>query len=299
MSSDPNNQLKNSNTADDEKQSGSILANVLPSRREARIIQRPPKEKYELINQDESETEDSNNNSNKKFSLKKVIKDAKKSPQEKKTGIISIVLAVLIAVFLITILIVFASDKQDNSIEHYLDKLRNQEITQCNVEAVNYFFKTYYDALSAGNTTIVEGLFDNPAKANITTEISKIVESYNNIKVYVTAGINENEIVAFVYNELKFKNINTLAPAVDVFYLTYNAADNSLKIKSDMYTDADIIKFINVAAQKDPVRSLLSETNEKLNSALESDKELKNLFIIMQSMTNQANGETQEETVAP
>lgn len=298
MSSSSNNQLHNFDNNDEEKKSVSILSNVLPSRRQARVIERPHKKQYELIEAQENETEN-NNSSNQDF-VKKARKDAKKIKKEKKTVIISIVLAVLIAFLLVIVLMVISGDKQDNSIEQYLDRLRKQEVVECDIEMVNYFFKTYYDALSAGNTTIVEGLFDNPSKANVTTEVSKIVESYKNIKVYVTAGIKDNEIVAFVYNELKFKNIDTLAPAVDVFYLSYNKTDNALKIVTDMYTNGDIIRFINVAAQKEPVRSLLIQTNENLDKALDSDKELKNLVIIMQSMTNQASNSNQEtETLAP
>ncbi len=226
---------------------------------------------------------------------KKILSNFKLGSKKNRTGIICICLAILIIILVVMLYLIFSKDEKGNSMAKYLDGMRTQEVVVSDLEQVNYFFKTYYDALAAGNTTVIEGLYDEPSKANITTEVSKIVESFDNIKVYVTKGLEDNEIVAFVYNELKFPNINTLAPCVDTFYLKYNAFDNSLKIVTNMYTDASIIKFVNVVAKKDPVRSLLSSTNENLNNALEADGELKNLYLIMQSMTdNNIDGETTE-----
>ncbi len=225
----------------------------------------------------------------------KKISNLKQFAIEKRIGITCIGIAVLIAILIIMIFLVFSKDDTDNSMAKYLDNMRTQEIIECDIEQVNFFFKSYYDALSEGNTTIIEGLYDDPSKANITTEVSEIVEKFDNIKVYVTKGLKDKELVAFVYNELKFPNIETLAPAVDTYYLSYNELNNSLKIITNMFTDPSIIKFINVVAKKEPVRSLLTNTNDKLNEALEADSQFKSLYLIMQSMTDNAEYKTPEE----
>lgn len=243
----------------------------------------------QLENPNEKSIDELNTNT---FNSKKAISNIKHVVKKNRAGIVCVGLAIVVAILVIMIFLVFSKDDKDNSMAKYLDTMRSQDVVECDIEQINFFFKAYYEALSGGNTTVLEGLYDDSSKVNITTEVSQIVESFNNIKVYVTKGLKDKEIVAFVYNELKFPNINTLAPAIDTYYLRYEPADNSLKIMASMYTDASIIKYINVVAKKDPVRSLLFDTNEKLNTALDSDKELKNLYLIMQSMTDNDESKT-------
>lgn len=203
---------------------------------------------------------------------------------------LTVILAtVLLLIIVLIVLFANGSTLSSRKNGNYMDRIRNQEIKVNDVAAIDDFFTAYYTALSSGNTTQLEGMFNDPSKANITTEISTIVSQYDNFKVYVTPGINESDIVAFVSNDIHFDNIDATAPSVDSFYLQYDKESSALKINADMYTDQDILKYMNLVSYREPVRSLLTDTNNRLSEALSGNKDLNNLYILMQSMTESAD----------
>lgn len=207
-----------------------------------------------------------------------------------------ILFAALLIIVLAVLIIRAASGASDNA--RYMDQIRNQEIKVNDVGMIDDLFNNYYTALASGNTTDLERLYDDPSKANITTEISTIVDNYDNLQIYTTPGIEDNTIVAFVYNDMHFANIDATAPSVDSFYLRYNPDTGSLKICSDMYTDPEILKYMNLVSYREPIRTLLSDTDAKLEEALASNKDLNNLYIIMQSMTEAAAVQPEGGTAA-
>ena len=232
----------------------------------------------------------------------------KKTPFGKKAAkwikehklVVSILITAILIVIVLIALIVVPSNNTAVENNNYMDQIRNQEIKVNDVDAIDDFFTNYYTALSSGNTTALESMFDDPTKVQITTEISTIVNKYDNIQVYVTPGINEGDIVAFVYNDIHFANIDAIAPSVDSFYLVYNEDEAALKICADMYTDQQILKYMNLVSYRDPIRTLLSDTNNSLSEALAGNKDLNNLYILMQSMAESADNTDMEikETTA-
>ena len=225
----------------------------------------------------------------------------KKEQEEKKpngkrirTIIFAVIAVLIIAGVAIGIVLCLQKEKKKDS-RNYMDQLRNQEIAVTEDEAINTFFRTYYDALSAGDTTILEDMFDDPSKANVSAAISTIVESYENLQVYTTEGLEDNSLAVFVANDVKFHNISTMAPSVDCFYLVKDTASGTYLVHSDMYDDPDIIRFLRLASYLQPIRTLMTDSNARLESALNSDKDLKNLYIVMQSMTDAVLDESAEE----
>lgn len=216
--------------------------------------------------------------------------EPKKAPKKKSSALSGKAIAILAAIAVVAAAIVFGifflcgKEKKDD--KNFMDQLRTQEITVCEIEPVNQFFNDYYTYLSAGNTTEMEKMFDNPEKASVSAGVSTIVEKYSDLQTYITKGIKENEYAVFVCNNVKFNNINTTAPSVDCFYITYSPESGSVKIDTKMYTDPDVVRFLTLVSYMEPIRSKLKETDEALNLALNSDKELKNLYIVMQSMTD-------------
>ncbi len=212
-------------------------------------------------------------------------KAAGKRPSFAKRHVKELLILVPMALIVVVVAIIALTPHTKKNKTNYMDQIRDQEIEESGSETINDFFSEYYKAMASGNTTILDAMFDEPSKAYVTTEVSQIVDGYDNLKVYVTKGINENSIVAFVYSDMHFANIDKTAPAVDSFYLNYYPEDGSLKINADMYTDEEILKYMNLVSYREPVRSLLDDTNKALDEALSSDKNLKNLYLLMQSMT--------------
>ena len=208
----------------------------------------------------------------------------------------AIIILLLLIIIVVVVLAAGRSPKKSARGGNYMDQIRNQEIKLNDVAAIDDFFINYYTAVSSGNMTDLESMFDDPTKANITTEVSTIVSQYDNFQVYVTPGIEENDIVAFVSYDIHFDNIDATAPSVDSFYLKYDQDQAALKICSDMYTDQEILKFMNLVSYREPIRSLLTDTNNRLSNALAGNKDLNNLYILMQSITESADYSEETET---
>ena len=279
------------NESSEKKDAGLSLGQPMPSRRATRHV-----EKIQILRniskeevQEPEKTDDIIKKEQSKDSKKKLLlpKITWKKPDKKMIlKIILGVVALLIVAAVVTGIIVFAKKEDHNGYSrNFMDQLRMQEIRLVEDEPANAFFRQYYDAMSAGDTTILEGMYDNPAKADVSAGVSTIVESYDNLAVYMTGGLEENEFVAFVYNDVKFNNINTLAPSVDCFYLVMGE-DGIYKICWDMYQNVDKIRFSRLASYMMPIRQLLADSDAALQNALSRDKDLKNLYIVMQSMTD-------------
>ncbi len=279
------------NDSSEKKEAGLSLGQPMPSRRATRhvekiqILKDTPKEiEQESEPPEKSMQEEPTEDSGKKLSLPKIT--WKKPDKKMILKIVLGVIALLIVAAVVTGIVVL-SRKEDNNgySRNFMDQLRMQEIRLVEDEPANSFFQQYYDAMCAGDTTILEGMYDNPAKADVSAGVSTIVESYDNLAVYMTGGLEKNEFVAFVYNDVKFNNINTLAPSVDCFYLVMGD-DGLYKICWDMNQNVDKIRFCRLASYMMPIRQLLSDSDAALQSALSQDKDLKNLYIVMQSMTD-------------
>ena len=221
--------------------------------------------------------------------MKDIFEKIAKFYREKAVPILVCVLAVLIVLLIFVLLLGGGKDSSAvTKYQQWMIQLKNKDIAECPYDCINDFFDEYYTALCEGDTTTLEALVDDTESSNITTELSSIVESYSNITVYVTPGINEDEVLAFVAYDINFVNIESEAPAVDSFYIKTDTETNSIYIMTEMYTDADINAFMYLASYREPIRSLLSDTEEELNSILESDSELRNIYIIMNAMSEES-----------
>ena len=230
--------------------------------------------------------------------VKKFFKKLKRIYHQKKLPILITTLAVLIVILVFVLLI--GPQEEEVTITKYqewMKQLRSKDIVVCQVDTINDFFDEYYEALSEGDTTTLESLYDDPLSANITTELSSIVESYSDLTVYVTPGINSGEVAVFVHYYINFVNIESATPAVDSFYIMMDTELNSVYILTSMYTDADINTFLYLASYRNPIRDLLSDTEDELNVILEEDSELRNIYIIMNAMAEE-DSDDETETVS-
>lgn len=282
--------VENQNNPEKKEQSLPV-GTAMPSRRASRHIERVQIENVKVQETVPEVLEDNLDDlpviEFEELSAEKKTPDKKKKTDGKKIRMIifAVIAAVIVVGVAVGIVLCLKKEKKQDS-RNYMDQLRYQEIAITEDETINAFFRAYYDALSAGDTTILEGMFDDPSKANVSAAISTIVERYDNLQVYSTEGIDENEYAVFVANDVKFHNINTTAPSVDCFYLIQNPNDGSFQICADMYEDTNIIRFLRLASYLQPIRTLMSDSDARLEAALESDKDLKNLYIVMQSMTD-------------
>ena len=201
------------------------------------------------------------------------------------------ILAMLIVVLAASIILGAGYEKDTSKqSENLMDLARKKNVIECDIDAINDFFEDFYSAQAEGNTTLMEGMYNNPEKANITAALSTIIDYYSDLKVYVTPGLKQNEVVCFVYNEIHFNNIATAAPSVDSFYIYMDTENNKVQILTSMYTDETVRNFMKLISIRNPVRSVLTAAQDGLYGALESNTDLRNLYVVMSSMTNSTNG---------
>ena len=202
--------------------------------------------------------------------------------------VLSIALAVLVVILAIVLLLGGGVEPAAKSDQRALmDKVRSKNVIKCHINSVNEMFETYYSALSVGDSQILDTLYDEPSKARYSISVSEIVDRYGEITVYVTPGLADNEMAAFVYNNIYFNNIKEAAPSVDSYYIKVDEENKKVQIITKMYSDEEINNFLTLISLREPVRSLLSSTEDSLYGILEKNSELRNLYVIMSTMTEQ------------
>ena len=198
-------------------------------------------------------------------------------------------LVILIALLIVAIIVQNPPAKKSSLSreQQLMEMVRSKNVIPCHISSINNFFFVYYGALASGDTSVLEDSYDNPKEAGISANISTMVNRISDIKVYVTPGLKKNEIAAFVKYNIYFKNISASAPSVDSFYISMNTSDSSIKIMTKMYTDSDVNELLSLISLREPIRSLLSDTENELNNILNTNTDLRNLYVVMSSMTDE------------
>lgn len=175
-----------------------------------------------------------------------------------------------------------------------MQQARSKNVIRCPIKSINNFFIVYYGAMSSGNTSVLEDAYDNPKLAGVSAAVGSIVEKYTDIKCYVTPGLKQGEVVAFVSYNIHFYNIDEPAPGVDSFYLKMDSVKDTIKIMTAMNSDPDINNFMLLLSYRNPVRTLMKDTQERLYNVLQENTDLRNLYVVMGSIKTEQPGTTEE-----
>lgn len=144
---------------------------------------------------------------------------------------------------------------------------------------ITKLINNYYDAKLECNTKKLETLLsdasDIPSKKHLKEDV-QFIEGYNKIKCYVKKGAQDGTYIVFVYNEIKFFNIKTPAPAVDQFYIITDK-DQSVKIFSGEL-DKQMQDYYHARIKDSDVKKLLDKTDKKSKKAKAKDKDLKTFW---------------------
>lgn len=163
-------------------------------------------------------------------------------------------------------------------------------------EDVNKLVKEYLTACKDGNMTAIEKVVSNGEELT-KEQVQKpyeYVENIQNIDCYTLKGAEEGSYIVYVYYELKFVNIDTLAPGLLQLYVS-TTSDNSLVILlSDL--DKSVENARNKALERTDVKELIATANSKLTEAANKDAKLKELITKFNSAEAQA---AKKATAAP
>ncbi len=226
-------------------------------------------------------------------------------------GVLFIVLVVVLAVF--SIHRKNADDKKetDSTVEAEIaDSLgtepipvpENAKLEQNAYEDINAFFNDYYDAVAEGDTDKMAEMgntLDEEDKAKIQVKAG-YTEDYENMSCYTKPGPEADSYIVFVYYEIKYKNIDSLAPGLSTFYLCKNS-DGSYYLKDIGSLPQNMKDYITEIANQSDVQNLLAEVDKLYATNTESDPTLAAFMDSLQTKSESAaakvrdNGGTAEE----
>lgn len=139
---------------------------------------------------------------------------------------------------------------------------------------VNNLINKYYQALADGDMDVVEqcrNYTENTEKIRLEKK-SQYIDSYQNIIVYTKKGMLENTYLAYVYYEVKFKDIETSAPALNSLYICPNEAGELYIYEGEI--DDNVSSFIKEMSTQDNVVELFNRVDVKCSEAIASDEAL-------------------------
>lgn len=147
------------------------------------------------------------------------------------------------------------------------------------MDIVNNLVVTYFDSLTSGDINTIKAIKNHSEEEELLKieKRSAYIESFENVNVYTKPGPVDNSYVAFVYYEIKFKELNTPAPGLITLYMS-TGEDGNLYIydgQLDEQLDESIIDYIKELAVTDEIVALFDKVKVKYNEALDQDPELK------------------------
>lgn len=159
-------------------------------------------------------------------------------------------------------------DKDSEAVQYTDEPLQENAYNDVN-ELMDRFFK----ALADGDMDTIVALRDyNDDTSLITYEKrSEYIEEYTNVTCYTKPGIEENSYFVYVSYDVKIKDIDTMAPGLNAFYV-YTAQDGSLKIDGDMESNVDAA--FKLVTNQDDVVDLYNRIDVDYNAAVASDEAL-------------------------
>lgn len=181
-----------------------------------------------------------------------------------------------------------AEQQDTQSQDSILEKSTNEQINQL---VNDYFDASVTCDMEKLGTLVNDVSILNKDELKLKYEF---VEGIKNVECYLAKGLPENKYLVYVYSEVKFKDVATMAPGLSRL--------NIVKTEEGKYqiffgADAEIEKIVKDMDSSDAVQKLVEKVGLKMEEALSSDAKLKELNEKMTvADTKEENKETKEET---
>ncbi len=163
-------------------------------------------------------------------------------------------------------------------------------------EEVNSFFTNYYQAVAEGDVDTMSDMgmtLDENDRAKVEVKAG-YTEGYQNMSCYTKPGPEDNSYIVFVYYEIKFKNIDTLAPGLSTFYVCKND-DGSLYMKDISSLPQNMKDYIKSIANQSDVQDLLTQVDTLYQTNTEADATLAAFMTSLQTKSDAAAAKSGEE----
>ena len=160
-------------------------------------------------------------------------------------------------------------------------KIEQDNIEQLIISYFNAYVKADFDELSQ----ITNMLYPvNEQDRWMVITYSDYIESYHNIKCHFYSGMNANSYVVFVEYSTKFKEIDTLVPGLNTFYVSLDSNQKYSLYTSNLENydlDPEVNSLIDELLNQAEVKNLFTEVENEYAIALKDRKvvETQNLIV--------------------
>lgn len=157
--------------------------------------------------------------------------------------------------------------------------------------AVNTLMSDYYTAMAEGDIEAVESMnayVEDKEKIRI-QEMSKYVDSYQELDVYTKLGPVEGSYLVYVYSKVKFTEYDKLVPGMKAFYVCTDEEGKCYINGGE--ANSVVTNYIREISLQDDMVDLNNKAVAEYNELLESDDELKAFLADLSSRIDASVGE--------
>jgi len=216
-------------------------------------------------------------------------------------------IVLLICVFITVLVAVNANKKAakeaevqlagiDPAAEEEESAIPEEELPQLELEvnaypAVNSLMSDYYAAMAEGNIEAVESMnayVEDKEKIRI-QEMSKYVDSYQELDVYTKLGPVEGSYLVYVYSKVKFTEYDKLVPGMKAFYVCTD--ENGKCYINGGEANSVVTNYIREISLQDDMVDLNNKAVAEYNELLASDEELNAFLADLSSRIDASVGE--------
>lgn len=149
--------------------------------------------------------------------------------------------------------------------------------------AITILIQDYYKKVALGDTdglsTIVAVLDDT--KASHIKNAEKFTEAYTDINVYTKEGKQKDSYIAFASYKMKIRDIDTLVPGLDTFYIQKGTGGTYQICDVPQY--GETADYIADVTQEEDVQELVHRVQEEYTQATAGDATLQQVLDDLQS----------------
>ena len=143
------------------------------------------------------------------------------------------------------------------------------------LEQMDALFVEYYNAKAGRDIGRIASLCSDSTKSESLGELEKkvkYIEEYKNIKSYSKKSYEPGAYIVYVYYDIKFARINTLAPSLSKFYVVTDEEGN-FRIYSEQMNQ-ELKEYFDARNGDEDVLELIVMTDDKADKAKEKDEDL-------------------------
>jgi len=147
---------------------------------------------------------------------------------------------------------------------------------------LDQLIETYYEAKICCDIDTLKSISSDPDNVISKKHLLQLVEGideYENIKCYIKKSYEEGSYIAFVYYDIRFIGLKTLAPSLAKLYIITDEA-GEFKIFDGEVTE-ELKAYISARSEDEDVIELRNYTDQRAEKAKEKDEDLKAFWEII------------------